>query len=53
MRRGALIVGEGGRSLLDDLCRMPRIVFDFVTALPRAIWRIGGSAKGGRRAAQK
>jgi hypothetical protein len=32
MRRGVLIVGEGGGSLLSDLRRMPRLVLTFLTA---------------------
>jgi hypothetical protein len=40
MRRGVLIVGDERASLIDDLRRMPRIVFDFVMAVPRALWRI-------------
>jgi hypothetical protein len=40
MRRGVLIVGDERQSLADDLRRMPRIVFDFVTAVPRALWRM-------------
>jgi len=40
MRRGVLIVGEERRSLLDDLRRTPRIAFEFVTAIPRAVRRI-------------
>ena len=40
MRRGVLIVGDERASLIDDLRRMPRIVFDFVMALPRALWRM-------------
>jgi hypothetical protein len=40
MRRGALIVGEGRQSLTQDLLQMPRIVFDFFTSAPRALWRI-------------
>jgi hypothetical protein len=39
MRRGALIVGEGRQSLIADLRRMPLIIFEFITAIPRAIWR--------------
>ncbi|HEV2667389.1 MAG TPA: hypothetical protein VG324_20905 [Blastocatellia bacterium] len=38
MRRGVLIVGDERASLVDDLRRMPRIVFDFVMAIPRALW---------------
>jgi len=37
MRRGALIVGSGRRSLLADLRRLPRLTLDFVTWLPRYI----------------
>lgn len=40
MRRGVLIVGDERQSLFDDLRRMPRVVFDFVTAIPRALWRM-------------
>jgi len=39
MRRGVLIVGDERASLIDDLRRMPRVVFDFVMAVPRALWR--------------
>lgn len=40
MRRGVLIVGDERASLIDDLRRMPRIAFEFMTAIPRALWRI-------------
>src|SRR5215470_20226375 len=40
MRRGVLIVGDEKASLIDDLRRMPRVVFDFVMAIPRALWRM-------------
>ncbi|HEU0177176.1 MAG TPA: hypothetical protein VFV58_23170 [Blastocatellia bacterium] len=40
MRRGVLIVGDERSSLIDDLRRMPRVVFDFVMAVPRWLWRI-------------
>jgi len=40
MRRGAMIVGEERQSLLADLRQMPFIIFDFVTAIPRAIWQV-------------
>jgi hypothetical protein len=40
MRRGVLIVGDERASLIDDLRRMPRLVFDFVMTIPRALWRI-------------
>jgi len=40
MRRGVLIVGDERAPLIDDLRRMPRLVFDFVMTIPRALWRI-------------
>lgn len=40
MRRGVLIVGDERQSLVDDLRRMPRVVFDFVAAVPLALWRM-------------
>ena len=40
MRRGVLIVGDERASLIDDLRRMPRVVFDFVMTVPRALWRM-------------
>jgi hypothetical protein len=39
MRRGVLIVGDERTPLSDDLRRMPLVVFDFVMAVPRALWR--------------
>jgi hypothetical protein len=35
MRRGALIVGVGERSLADDIRAMPKLLFLFVTAISR------------------
>jgi hypothetical protein len=32
MRRGVLVVGAGSQSLLDDLRRMPRLMFSFIVA---------------------
>ena len=40
MRRGVLIVGDERASLIDDLRRLPRVVFDFVMTIPRALWRM-------------
>ena len=37
MRRGVLIVGDERASLIDDLRRMPRVVIDFIMAVPRAV----------------
>jgi hypothetical protein len=37
MRRGALIVGQGKSSLLEDLARMPRLVVDFIIFLPKLL----------------
>ena len=34
MSRSSLLVGEEGRSLTNDLKRMPRLVFDFVAWIP-------------------
>ena len=39
MRRGAFIVGENRRSLLDDLRRTPRLVIGFLAAGPMALLR--------------
>ncbi|MBV8514431.1 MAG: hypothetical protein JO260_03935 [Acidobacteria bacterium] len=39
MRRGALIVGEGRRSLASDLAQMPRLVGAFCLLLPRYCYR--------------
>ena len=35
MRRGALVVGADGASLVTDLCRMPRLVLSFLAAAAR------------------
>ena len=40
MRRGILIVGDERASLIDDLRRLPRVIFDFVMTIPRALRRI-------------
>src|SRR5262249_17438804 len=37
MRRGVFIVGAERQSLLEDFRRLPRILFDFLVAVPRAI----------------
>jgi len=39
MRRGAFIIGSGRQSLLEDFRQLPRIVFDFLAVIPRALWR--------------
>ncbi len=39
MRRGALIVGEGRRSLTSDLTQMPRLIGAFCLLLPRYCYR--------------
>jgi hypothetical protein len=41
MRKGALVVGEGHRSLWSDLARMPRLLTEFLRAIGLAI--TGGS----------
>lgn len=38
MQRGAFIVGAERQSLLDDFRQLPRIIFDFLTFVPRAVW---------------
>jgi hypothetical protein len=40
MRRGVLIVGDERASLIDDLRRLPRVIFDFVMTIPRTLRRI-------------
>jgi hypothetical protein len=40
MRRGVLIVGEGRRSLVDDLRAMPRLVFAFTVTLVAGVRRL-------------
>jgi hypothetical protein len=40
MRRGVLTVGQDCNTLKDDFRRMPRIVFDFVLAIPRSLFRM-------------
>ncbi|MEP7336745.1 MAG: hypothetical protein ABI977_03195 [Acidobacteriota bacterium] len=39
MRRGVFIVGAERQSLLADFRQLPQIIFDFLTALPRALWQ--------------
>lgn len=39
MQRGAFIVGAERQSLIDDFRQLPRIIYDFVTFLPRTIWQ--------------
>ena len=38
MRRGAFIVGAEQQTLLEDFRQLPRILLDFVTFVPRALW---------------
>ena len=37
MRQGALLTGEGASPFLSDLKRLPRLIYGFVTAIPRAV----------------
>jgi hypothetical protein len=37
MRRGALIAGEGGKSLVEDMTALPRLMADFVATILRTI----------------
>lgn len=38
MQRGAFIVGADRQSLLEDFRQLPRIIFEFLTFVPRAVW---------------
>jgi hypothetical protein len=49
MRRGVLIVGSGRHSLRTDLSRLPRLVVDFVTWLPRYFLRKASRDSGSDR----
>src|SRR5271168_2146974 len=49
MKRGALKVGAGRGSLLEDLRRMPRLVLDFILLAPRWMQRGGWYAADGTR----
>ena len=40
MSRSSLLVGKDGRSLTNDLKRMPRLVFDFIAWIPRHGYRL-------------
>jgi hypothetical protein len=40
MRKGSLIVGREGQSVVKDLCSMPRLVAGFVAAGPLALWLV-------------
>jgi hypothetical protein len=46
MRRGALIVGAGRGTLLNDLLRLPRIFLEFVCWLPRRLRRKSSPGSG-------
>jgi len=39
MRRGTLIVGAAGRTMLDDLKALPRLIVQFVAMLARTCAR--------------
>ncbi len=39
MRRGALIVGVGSKSVWEDIMSFPVLAWDFAMSAPRAIWR--------------
>jgi hypothetical protein len=49
MRRGVLIVGSGRHSLRTDLSRLPRLVVDFVTWVPRYFLRKASRDSGSDR----
>jgi hypothetical protein len=39
MRQGVLVVGEGNASFGDDMKAMPRVIAEFLLAVPAALWR--------------
>ena len=47
MRKGALLVGGRGGTLLSDMTRMPRLVLGFLLVIPCAAWRYGALAMQG------
>ena len=49
MRRGVLIVGAGRHSLGKDLLKLPRLVVDFVTWMPRYMIRRAAEKPGSGR----
>jgi hypothetical protein len=49
MRRGVLIVGAGRHSLGQDLLKLPRLVVDFVTWIPRQVIRRAARKSGSGR----
>ena len=49
MRRGVLIVGAGRHSLTKDLQKLPRLVVDFVTWIPRFVIRRAARKPGSGR----
>jgi hypothetical protein len=40
MRQGAFVVGRGGESIVSDLRRVPRLVFEFLAGIPRGLSRL-------------
>lgn len=44
MRRGALVVGEGGGTVASDVKALPGLIAGFVMAVPVAAWRFCGRA---------
>ena len=45
MRRGVLIVGAERQSLFADLRQMPRIIFEFLSVIPRYLWKLSTEGK--------
>jgi hypothetical protein len=52
MRRNVLIIGEGRRSLLDDLRRVPRVLLAFLATPPLAAWQFIVARRSKMRKAQ-
>ena len=39
MRKGTLVTGQEGQSFVQDLKQLPVVIFQFLAALPLALWR--------------
>ena len=54
MRRGALVVGDGGETVTSDLKRVPALISGFVAVLPLAAWNwFTQASTGGRRGTER
>lgn len=39
MRQGTMVVGPGGKTLVQDIMSFPKVLFGFLSAGPRHLWR--------------